>query len=172
MSENLLEIGQDVNALAELIDGLEGGEMTPETEAALESFFAEIGEARDRKLDGYCALIRTWILRAAARREETERLAMLVQSEENKAKILKERLKMFLEMTGTKRIDTARYRITLCGNGGKLPLDYPEDPTQLPETFQRIEIKADTETIRNALENGEDVPGCRLLPRGSHVRIA
>lgn len=34
-----------------------------------------------------------------------------------------------------------------------------------------VSYSPDTEAIRQALEFGEDVPGCRLGIRGTHLRI-
>lgn len=167
----LLEIGDDLLALATLIDE-HGEELSSEVEQALEAWFAEVGEARDRKLDGYAALIRSMELRAAVRKEESDRLLKRVQVDANTARRLKDRLKMFMEMTGLKKVETARYRIVVQANGGKVPVDVQAAVEELAPVFVRTRKEPDTDTIRAALEAGTDVPGCRLLPRGSHLRIS
>jgi hypothetical protein len=37
--------------------------------------------------------------------------------------------------------------------------------------FQKVEVKADTDALRKALEAGLDVPGASLGVRGTHLRI-
>jgi len=169
----LLDIAADVAAIAALVDDCDA-ELTPDVEEALTAWFAEVRGAESVKLDGYACYIRTLELRAAARKEEQERLAKLVASETNKAKRLKERLRQYLEATGQRRIDTARYRVTLAANGGKAPLVTPANARDLPPEYGevRTEFVPDMDRIRAALERGETVPGCSLLPRGNHVRIA
>jgi hypothetical protein len=167
----LLQIAADAQALLDLIDAADP-ELDAATEAALDAWFQEVEVAEATKLEGYCRLIRTLELRAAARKEESERIAKLVRADENKARALKLRLQFYLEIAGKKRIDTATYRITLAANGGKPPLEIPPNAAELPEQFQRISVSADVDAIREALDRGEAVFGCRLLERGKHVRIA
>ena len=71
----LLAIADDLVAFRQLLEEAaadDDGELTPEADAALESWFAELGHQRDAKLDAYCALIREWTLRAAARRSDVK----------------------------------------------------------------------------------------------------
>jgi hypothetical protein len=169
----LLQIEADAQALLDLIEGTDA-ELTSETESALDVWFKEVESAEASKLEGYCKIIRTFELRAAARKEEAERLAKLVRAEENKAKRLKERLKFHLEATGKHRIDTATYRITLVANGGPVPFEMPPDARELPPEYvnEIVTHKPRIEDIRDALAAGKAVPGCRLRERGCHVRIA
>ncbi len=167
----LLEIGGDLNALAELIAEQPGGELSPEVEAALDEMFRETGESLNAKVDGYCALIRSLILTAEARADEAKRLVTLAESDNAKAKRLKERLLFFMALRGEKHLSTERYEITRCNNGGKRGVMLACDADQLPEQFQRVKIEPDVDTIRAALESGDVVPGCSLKPRGEHVTI-
>src|SRR4051812_33370942 len=108
----LLQIGDDLTALEQLLDGLAEGEITDaEIEDALEQWFAEVQGDLAAKLDCYCALIREWQLRAAARREEAERLAKRVQADEGNARRLKDRLQFFLQTRGVKKLETPRYTV-------------------------------------------------------------
>jgi len=173
----LLAIADDLLAFRQLVEeAAEGndGELTPEAASALESWFDELGTQRDVKLDAYCALIREWTLRASARREEAERLAKRVRVDENAVRGLKERLKFFLELEGIKSVETARYKVSVCGNGGRQALEIGVHPTDLPAGFRRVTVTPDEEAIRSALASGEDLDlyGIRLLPRGTHLRIS
>lgn len=171
----LLEISEDILALEALIDDCttEDGElvMQPEADRVLANWFSELMEDRDRKLDNYGALVREMLMRAAARKEEMSRLAARVKADETKAKYLKQRLLEFLDAHRIQKIETRRYKFSCRGNGGLQPLDKPEDPTSLPEEYQRKIIEADAEAIRAALATGVEIPGCSLKPRGRHLQI-
>jgi len=66
-------------------------------------WFEQLGEERDRKLDAYAALITKMTARAAMRKQ---RLQELASSNENQARLLKDRLKWFFETHGLKTIET------------------------------------------------------------------
>jgi len=166
----LIDIGNEMQALMALLNETDG-ELNPETEKALDAFFAEISADQNAKVDGYCALVRQEELLAAARRSEVERLQKRVAVGENFAKHLKQRLKDYMERTGQAKIETRRYKVSVAGNGGKLPVNVSTPPDQLPPEFQRQRIEADTDKIRAALEAGQAVPGARLESRGTHLRI-
>lgn len=170
--QTLLSIADDARALLDLLDSCPDGELDDATSAALDKWMGEIQRTAEAKVEGYAVIIRTLELRAAARKEERERLARLVQADENNVKRLKDRLLIYFTATGTKRIDTPRFRVSVCANGGVVPLVMPLEPRDLPPEFQRREVVADVDVIRKVLELGQEIPGCRLLARGSHVRIA
>ena len=171
MPATLLEISDDLLAFNHLLDELDGGEMTPEVEQAVEQWFAELGDKRDAKLDNYCALIRTLELRASIRKAEAERLMTRYRVDTNNQEKLEARLHLFLTLQGIKKIETDRYRIAVHGNGGLQPLDITTAPEKLPEEFQKKTIEANTTAIRESIAAGKPVPGCVLKPRGTHLSI-
>lgn len=173
--KTLLGIGEDIRALADLLEENTegtGGEITPETDKIIDEWLSQVEGDRDCKLDSYGRLIRENELLAAAREEEAERLRKGASAKRNLAKKLKERLMMFMGVTGEKRIETPHFRFTVCNNGGKAPLDIAVSPETLPPAFQMTQVVADVDLIRKCLECGGEVPGCRILPRGTHLRIA
>lgn len=92
---------------------------------------------RDKKLDAYCVLISEMTARALVRKAEQKRLAELVAADENRTKLLRDRLKWFFEAHKLKTVDTARYRLSLAKNGGKPPLVIDQSVTvsRIPERF-------------------------------------
>jgi hypothetical protein len=169
----LLDISDDLIALGDLLDERDGD--ISGIEQAIDQWMAEIGTDRDAKLDNYAALIRERELVASALKAEEERLAMRRRVAENTIKSLKDRLKMFFERTGLRKVETKRYVIAVQANGGLQPLelsaDAVADPKSLPLRFHLVTIEADTEAIRKAIDKGESLPFASLGERGTHLRI-
>lgn len=166
----LFSISDDLLKLNELLDECEGD---AQQQKLINQWLEALGEERDAKLDNYSALIVELQARAEVRKAEAKRLMELVAADENRAKLLKERLKLFFETHGLKSVETSRYKLNLAKNGGKAPLILDESVpmTQLPEQFQRVSIEADTKAIREALEAGQELPFAHLGDRGSSLRI-
>jgi hypothetical protein len=127
--------------------------------------------ALDEKADDYAALIQHLAARADARRVEAQRMRDLAATDEALADRLKARLKEAMETTGRTKLDTARFRLSVAGNGGKQPLSVTCDATTLPKELTTVTVAANKDAIRQALENGATIAGCELLPRGTSLRI-
>ena len=166
----LFDITDDMRALDQLLEDCGGDISDPAVEEAITKWMAEIKDGFETKVDNYCAFIKELTARAAARREEMERLAMRVKADENAAKSLKVRLQMVWEAMQLGKVATRRFSVSLAGNGGLAPLTV--DPAQVPqEFFVQPPPVIDNDKIRLALEAGRDVPGAALLPRGKHINI-
>ena len=125
-------------------------------------------------MDGYCNLIKTLEGEAAVAKAEQEQYAMRVRTRENRVKWLKERMKLYLELTGRIKAQTATGRtIAVQANGGMTPMRVAEfdDPAEIPAEYQKIRIEFDTAKARMMLERGEQCPFAVLEPRGKHLRI-
>lgn len=166
----LFSISSDLEKLNQLLDETADDAQQQEL---VNQWFEQLGEERDRKLDNYSALVSEMIYRVAARKAEAQRLLELAQMDENRAKLLKERLKWFFETHNLKTVETARYKLSLAKNGGKQPLILKDgvSPTQLPEQFQKVSIDPNTAAIREALEHGEKLDFAVLGDRGTSIRI-
>ena len=164
--ETLFQIGEHFNVLEELFSETEG-EITEE----IDQWLSEYEGKQADKVDAYCYLIQKFTDIA----EEAKRLAARSTSYQNKAKGLKDRLKMYLEAQGKQRIETARFTITIAGNGGKRPVELHEfvQPGELPDPFVRIVKEPDMNRIREALEAGDEFVHqfAFLRERGTHLRI-
>ncbi len=174
MKATLYDLQQETLALLERIDsvGAEGdGELDADTETMLDRWMADLNRSVEEKVEGYACIIKELGWRAEARKQEADRLRKLVDADEAKVRRLKQRLLEFFTATNTKRVDTEHFRVSVQANGGKLALVVPPNAEELPALYQAVEVKADVDAIRAAIEAGKTVPGCRLLPRGSHVSI-
>jgi len=162
----LLQIGDELETILAIIEDADG-ELPPE----LDTWFETVQSDLETKADGFAALCREVKLRAAVRREESERLAKLAQAGDNLERRLKDRLKEFMEYHAIPRIDTARFRINVQRNGGVQGVRVDVPAEQLPAAYQRHKVEPDTDAIRKALLAGQDVPGAELMERGTHLRI-
>lgn len=167
---NLFEIGEELERIADALRDAEG----VVNDGLLEEWFDSVMEARDQKIDRYCNLIKSLEGMAAIREEEIKRLQALVKGDQATVKRLKDRLRIFVEGQGGK-VETPLHKLSVAKNGGKVPVHYPgawaESPSEAPEAFHRRRIELDVEAIRASLEAGEEIPGCAIGERGTHLRI-
>lgn len=171
MSRTLRDISDDIMALEDLLMEM-GGDVTDEqVDAAINDWLAENRENLQSKLDGYATLILEIDDRARARRDEARRLHALATTDENAVKRLKERLTYFMLAHNEKKVETQHHRLWVQKNGGKTPLHYEEGLVP-DEYFQTVTTKVlDTDRLRKDLEAGKEVPGAKLLEKGSHLRV-
>jgi cytochrome c-type biogenesis protein CcmE len=81
---------------------------------------------------------------------------------ESKIKHLKEYLRYNLEKTNTQKIESSEITITIQNNPHKVVITNEGDiPDEFFETKQTQSI--DKTKIKEALKNGEEVPGCQLI---------
>ena len=154
MKRTLFDIGEDLLALADLLDE-QDGDIT-ETEAQFDAWFGELGEERDAKLDAYAYLVKETESESDRIKDEIDRLRARKTAADNKAKRLKERLEIFLKIQGIDKIKTDRFTFALQKPGGRPKVevaDYFADcPEELPEGLRRVKFEPDLEMIRQALE--------------------
>lgn len=164
--ESLFQIGEHFYALESLLIDNEG-EIDDIIDEWLEEYIAKESE----KMDAYCYLIQKFQEIA----EEAKRLAERSSTYYKKGKSMKDRLKLYLERRGRDKVETNKFTITVCQNGGKQPIKVFDEvnPEKLPEQFVRVYREPDLDEIRNGLleDDKEAVKIATLLPRGTHLRI-
>ena len=170
----LLDITGDLAALDELIyEELEGDISDPQVAQIVDEFLAELDADLKGKVDNYAAYITELLGRAEIRKREADRMAKRAKIDDELAFWLKIRLRGALESRRIKKLETARYRVSVANNGGKQPIDL-HDPQAIPRALCRHvpeEWKPDLDQIRAKLAAGEEVPGAILMERGTHLRI-
>jgi DNA gyrase/topoisomerase IV subunit A len=170
----------ELEDLDELIDSIEGEEITPELEAELEAAVQQLLEQRDStyeqwltKIDNYCAAITNRHALSKQRKSEAERLSKLAATDTKRVDWMKQQLKKCLESQGVKKLSLHRFHLTISQNGGVLPLKLACEVDELPPQFQRIEVSPDNSAIRKALEAG-DVEAQKVAQFGereTHLRV-
>lgn len=165
MKQSLYDLTNDLLAIEEaLTSGAENAE-------ELIAQWVETNASVTDKIDAYAGLVRSKEAEAKMYAGEAERFTAKSQAAKGVADRLKAGLKFFLEAKGMDEVRGRLFTAKLQNNGGVQPVQTPLEPADLPQEFQRVRIEPDNTKIREALERGETVPGCELLPRGKHVRI-
>ncbi len=168
----LLDISEDLISIDDLLYEVEGDISDSDAAEAIDAWLEEAEVSLNDKTDSYVGLIRQKTLMAAARKEESERLALMAKQDDASAKFLKDRLKFTLMRLGRKSAGNLR-KATVTANGGKVPLIFDNEKTAVPEDYQKQIVKTvpDTELIREALEAGANLGFVRLGEKGTHLRI-
>jgi hypothetical protein len=149
---------------------LDNGIDSIEAQDALNEYLAELDIALESKAEGYAGFITELEMRAESRGKEASRIRALAAADDALATRLKEGLKAAMQQTGKLKIEGLRFKLSVAGNGGKQSLEV-DDPSALDPIFVRIVREADKDAIRAALDSGAEIAGCRLLPRGTSLRI-
>lgn len=125
------------------------------------------GEIED-KADGYAKIIKELEAKRDARKAEVKRLTESAKVFENRVNVLKQNLFNTMKQTGKTKFATDLFSFNIVKNGGKQALTIDGD---VPEEYTKTITENDTDKIRQALENGENLPFAHLEPRGESLRI-
>ena len=174
--KSLHQLTAELEDLDELIDSIEGEEITPELESAVQQLLDQRDSTYDQwltKIDNYCAAITNRHALSKQRKSEAERLSKLAATDSKRVEWMKQQLKSCLESQGVKKLSLYRFSLTISNNGGVLPLKLICEADQLPPQFQRIEVSPDNSAIRQALEVG-DIEAQKVAQFGereTHLRV-
>ena len=148
-------------------------EMTPEelTDQVYKDTFEGLSGAYDDKAEGWCKYIKNIDAEAKAVKEEAQRLMARAKALENHRDRMKETLLQSMKMVG-KTEAGGIIKAKIAKNGGKAPLivDFA-DPHDIPMDFQKVEVSANNEAIRDALDHGVELEWARYGERGEHLNI-
>lgn len=139
-----------------LLDQLEenGGELTPELEAAL----ALTSEDFDVKAEGYIEAISKYRDIAANAAERIKKFQQAKKTAENIQKRLKERLMFAMQVFGDRSREVGCHKLTVRRSTSVVI----EDEHLLPTAYVNITYTPDKAAILAALEGEQDVPGASL----------
>lgn len=132
----------------------------------------------EAKAEGYINVIKEYEAAATTYKMEAQAFKAKQEHAENAAKRLKNALFAAMIATGhddKAGLDTGLHKLKVVSNGGLAPLKIDIPPEELPEIFQKVEIKPDMEKIRGMLAKGKEVakeyPWVHEEPRGRHLSI-
>ena len=167
---SLYQITSEMQGILEAV--LDHGIDSPEAQDALNEHLSGLDEALDLKAERYCGFIRELEMRAEARSKEASRIRALAAADDALATRLKERLKAAMETAGRLKMELPSFKLSIASNGGKQSLQIDDDAVKgLEVPLVKIVTEPNKEAIRIVLEAGGEIPGCRLLPRGTSLRI-
>jgi len=169
--QTLWDISEEMLAFDQLLADADIDD--PEVQEVLAKWGEEIMGDLEGKADNYAAFIQILLARADARLTEGQRLVDRAKTDTNNAKRLKEHMKRIFEFHKVKKVETPRFQITVAKNGGKQPIEVNVLPEDLPDELRTSSVvyKKAGDVIRDKLLAGEEIPGCRLLERGTGLRI-
>ena len=136
-------------------------------QAILDTLESIEGDIED-KADGYAKIIKELEAKQKARKEEAKRLTDSAKIFENRVKALKSNLFNCMKFTGKTKFTTNLFSFNIAKNGGKQQLTIDGD---VPKEYTRTITENDIDKIRQALENGENLPFAHLEPRSESLRI-
>jgi len=82
---------------------------------------------------------------------------------DNRAKGLKSRLKMFMEMKAIKKIEATRYTVSVAANGGLQSIQVDQEKLTAEFIRRQIVVSPDGDKIREAIAAGNAVEGAVLI---------
>ena len=135
-------------------------------ENALQSVEGELEE----KVANGIGLIQELKYHADAMGEESKRLATRKKAIENKIDCLKNYYLDHLRIMGKSKVLTNRGTMSIVKAGGKRPLKIDNEDL-IPAEFKYLVPQIDKDTLRQALESGEEIQGAHLEERGQYLKI-
>lgn len=154
----IFKIAQEFLDLLNEIEELEG-ELTPELEERL-----KINEANmAKKMEGYCKLILWYDTQIIAAKEETERLRKLIKRAERSQEWMKGAMLDVMEGLDKPKVSAGTFTV---GTRKSTAVNII-DEYSIPVRYEVVTVKIDKTAIKNAIKNGEEVPGAQLVERKS-----
>lgn len=157
------------------------GEVTPELEALL----AELDVKADEKIERVALYIRERLARAAAVKEEVQRIQAIQKREEKAAESLKAYLHREMERLGKDKVNGLLCTVALQKNppavgtlltDADLAVAYREEDPALAGVGQFIveiptSYRLDKDAVKAAAKNGDYIPPCITVSQGYSLRI-
>jgi hypothetical protein len=173
------EIEAEYLALGQALEDAE----TPEDFMAIEDRFGGLDGTLADKVARTLPLIVTLDAEAAATKAEADRLATLAAARARKASALRELVHRVMRAASIDKVATPIGVVAVQANGGKQALVY--EPEAVPSEYMRIvpaSLVVDSDRLREAVQVRDAImaklpdavdplPGVRLAPRGTHLRI-
>ena len=138
-------------------------------EQAVKDTLEAIEGSYDAKVEAWLKVIKNLDAEKEAVKAEADRLVKRATTIKNNIDRMKNTLISSMQLTGRKTAGEL-LKATVANNGGKLPLIVDEN-AELPEKYQKVEIKPNNEAIREALDKGEELPFAHYGERGVHINI-
>ena len=157
---SLYDIESDFLALYELAT-TEGDE-----QAFLDTLEALKGEL-EVKAGGYVHVIKQLEMEADECDKVIDAFKAKKATRTNNVKRMKEALMQAMDIAGVDKLPAGEYTLKIARNGGVQPLVLGD----VPDNYMKVKLEPDTEKIRDALAEGQELGFARLEERGRHLCI-
>lgn len=125
----------------------------------------------EKKSENYAFIIRNLETTVEAIKEAIKNMESRKKSMENRARYLQERLKLAMEIALVNKIECPHFSISIKKNPPSVDIfGEKQIPTQYMNKPLPPAPSPDKKLIKNAIENGIDVPGTRLV-QGTRLEI-
>ena len=161
---NLYEITQDLVEFQEMCSDVEA-DLNDE---AIRDTLEGLQGVYDDKIESWLRVIKNLSGELTAVNEEANRLTLRARTIKNNIDRMKNALLTSMSMTGRKSAGNT-LKAKVVQNGGVLPLVV--DEANVPEEYQKVEVKPNNEAIRDALDHGKELSFARYGERGVHINI-
>lgn len=124
----------------------------------------------DIKCDSYVVVIRQLEAQVEMIDAELIRLEKNKSALTNNIKRMKAAVLDTIQMTGSRKMVTDHFKLSIVKNGGKQPMEVDEIE-KIPQDYLTMKPVANMEKIRQELEGGSQLDFARLKERGEHLSI-
>jgi hypothetical protein len=124
----------------------------------------------DIKCDSYVVVIRQLEAQVEMIDAELIRLEKNKSALTNNIKRMKAAVLDTIQMTGSRKMVTDHFKLSIVKNGGKQPMEVDEIE-KIPQDYLTMKPVANMEKIRQELEGGGQLDFARLKERGEHLGI-
>lgn len=154
----------------------------PDSEVINDTLEAVTGEI-EKKSEGYVAVINQLDMELDACTKQIEQWTYRKKVRENGIKRLKERLLQAMLQMGKTELPAGDNTIKIEKNGGKTPLRFLKDETEIPQNMVDISTipkkyrktviteTIDTDKVREDLDAGKELDFVEYGTRGQHIRV-
>ena len=137
-------------------------------EQTLADTLESLGYELEDKADGYAKVMRELEGQAETLKSEIGRLNNRKRTIESNIERMKSSLQDSMQVSGKTKFKTDLFSFNIAKNGGKQALDIYD---KVPKEYSVVKLEPDKDKIRQALENGEELPFAILQERGESLRI-
>ena len=160
MSKSIYDISVEYQTLLDIAESgfdAETGEVIDEEH--LNAAFDVIQESVEKKVANTAQVVRKIETEAQSVLEEAKRLADKARALSKSSDFLKDLIRGLMVQTGTSKVKTPYVSVSV----GKKSLSVEANPDVIPKEYQVVRISADKKAIKDAITNGVEVPGARLV---------
>lgn len=165
--ENKLSLYNITNDFIELFEKKENGELSEEE-------FNEQGNTLaidyKSKLTASIGYSRNLDLTSEAIKNEIDRLTAMKKAVDNKNAKFKEYVKASMEALGTLKVETELGTLSVTKNPASVEV-YDENIISDEYKKEKLTVSIDKTAIKNAIKNGKEVQGARLIEDKTSLRI-